>query len=480
MLLVSGQIIGKTRWEVVGQDPEEPLWQRYRAVIDAREPIRDFRYNYAGNDGDRHYRRINATPMFDERDEFIGYRGATYNETPQYQAREERAQIEERLFEAIENAPAGIILWDAEERLVVCNSAYRENHSRILDFLEPGTLVEDYFRAQALSGSVEQATENPKEWVKLRVQEFRNFESLSVESYQDDKWININRHRLADGSVISFQTDISNLKEREEELQTARQELESRVEERTHELREAKEDADDANRAKSDFLANMSHELRTPLNAIIGFSDALLHKIFDAPANKKQEEAIGHIKESGTHLLNLINDLLDLSAIEAGRLVLNTAETDISECLASALRIISPRAQEGEIDIINNLSTDLPALNVDSLRIKQVLVNLLSNSVKFTPTGGSITINGQANSAGDISIEIADTGIGMTKQEVEIAMTRFGQIDRDHAASQEGSGLGLPISKQLVHAHGGSIQIDSIKNEGTTVTIYLPGKGAAS
>ncbi|MBT3991058.1 MAG: hypothetical protein HON14_09210 [Rhodospirillaceae bacterium] len=474
MALVTGEVIGKTRWEVANQDPEDPIWREYRAMLKAHGPIRDFKYGYVGNDGQLHYRRVNATPMFEPGGEFIGYRGATYNETPQHQAEEEKDKIEKLMLEAIENAPAAIILWDPEERFVTCNSAYRANHHPVKDILRPGISVGEYIRAQALTKAAQITIDNIDQIVEQKLINFRKLKSTSVQSRFSENWINISRHRLADGSTISFHTDITRLKERENELELAHQEMEGRVEERTQELQSAKEEADTANRAKSDFLANMSHELRTPLNAIIGFSDALLHNIFGAPSNEKQEEAIGHIKESGSHLLNLINDLLDLSAIEAGELTLNETKTDLSECLTSALNIVSTRAGDNQITIENRVPTDLPELFVDSLRMKQVLVNLLSNGVKFTPRGGNITINGQANSGGAISISITDTGIGMTEEEIEIALTRFGQIDRDLATEQEGTGLGLPLSEKLIAAHGGSLVIDSVKDQGTTVTVNLP------
>lgn len=239
--------------------------------------------------------------------------------------------------------------------------------------------------------------------------------------------------------------------------------------------------AEISNRAKSDLMANMSHELRTPLNAIIGFSGTMKEQIFGPLANEKYEEYVEDIYHSGNHLLSVINDILDVSAIEAGSFKLDEEKVTFAHVIASSVRIIQPRAVQGNVSVTTSVADDLPHINIDVRRIKQVLLNLLSNAVKFTPEGGEVTISAWVTPAdGTASIAIADTGIGMTAQELELAMSKFGQVDSGLNRKHEGTGLGLPLTKGLVEMHGGTLDMKSTKGQGTMVTITLPKERVAT
>jgi len=243
---------------------------------------------------------------------------------------------------------------------------------------------------------------------------------------------------------------------------------------REQELRNALIEAETANRTKTEFLANMSHELRTPLNAVIGFSELLTEKIFGELANEQQEEYVTNIYESGHHLLHLINDVLDVSAIEAHKLELNESEIEIEPTVESVLRMVKSRAEAEGVELKFEKRNCQQMILADERRMKQILVNLLSNAVKFTNSGGRVTTNWVLNEDQSMDISISDTGIGMREEEIEIALQKFGQIKSSDTDVIEGTGLGLPLTKGLVEAHGGNMIIESVFGEGTTVIVQLP------
>jgi PAS domain S-box-containing protein len=241
-------------------------------------------------------------------------------------------------------------------------------------------------------------------------------------------------------------------------------------------LRLAKEQADAANYAKSAFLANMSHELRTPLNAIIGFSEMMMKETFGPLANPKYQEYLGDIHVSARHLLEIINEVLDMSKIEAGKLELDEQNMDMTEAIESVMRMMASRAFSGSIKMETCISPGLPALFADPRLIRQILINIVSNSVKFTKPGGRIDVIAETNADGDMVIRVEDTGIGIPKDKIKQALEPFGQIhDSAHAAKEiQGTGLGLPLAKAMIELHGGHLGIDSDTDQGTRVAIYFP------
>ncbi len=242
----------------------------------------------------------------------------------------------------------------------------------------------------------------------------------------------------------------------------------------TKQLRRSISEAKKANQAKSEFLANMSHELRTPLNAILGFSEMMIHAIFGKLGAKQYHEYVKHIHDSGSHLLDIINDILDLSKIESGKLQLEEEAIDLDDVFLDVRTVLKPRTAEENLSVTSTVDKNVPYLRADRRLLKQILINLLSNGVKFTPSYGNVRLISHLNDAGAIQIEVTDTGIGMTPKELEIALTPFGQAGKTTTRSHEGTGLGLPLVKELIELHGGTMKINTRKHIGTSVIITFP------
>ena len=240
-------------------------------------------------------------------------------------------------------------------------------------------------------------------------------------------------------------------------------------------LRRAKEDAERADRAKSAFLANTSHELRTPLNAIIGFAEVIRSETFGPVDNPRYLEYLRDIYDSGRHLLRIINDILDLSKIEAGKATLDREErVELAAVIEAPVRMMLTQAQADSIRIVLDLEPGLPLVVGSERMLQQVFINLLSNAVKFTPSHGVVTVHAHRTAHGGVVVVIADSGIGMTDADIDLAMTVFGQVDNDLARRYSGTGLGLPLAKAIVELHRGTLEIDSYPGRGTTVTVTLP------
>jgi signal transduction histidine kinase len=253
------------------------------------------------------------------------------------------------------------------------------------------------------------------------------------------------------------------------ELEATKGELERTAEQ----LRLALKAASAADKSKSLFLASMSHELRTPLNAILGFSE-ILKDGHEMPAGVgRVRDYATNIYDSGRHLLELIDDILDLSKLDAGHLELNDDAIDVREVITSCLRLMEPHSAKADVRLRSNIPDGLPILRADDRRVRQILLNLLSNAVKFTPSGGSVDVAVSCNNDG-VAISVADTGIGMAPGEISIALERFGQIDSRLSRRYTGTGLGLPLTKHLVELHGGALAVASEAGKGTTVTALFP------
>ena len=394
---------------------------------------------------------------------------------------ERTVEADLRLRDAIETIPEAFVVWDAQNRLVLCNSNFQELHN----------LPDEAIVAGASYEAVVAAGRKPVVRSKItsegQIPGARTFEAR----LDDGRWLHISERRTKDGGYVSVGTDITNIKLHEEKLMESEKRLmatvadlrnsQQKLERQTEELAdlaekyaEEKTRAEDANQAKSKFLANMSHELRTPLNAIIGFSEIMESAMFGPLGTDKYREYCCDIHQSGQYLLDVINDILDMSKIEAGRIRLDPEQIVLEPFLNDAMRVVSARANDKRLALMARIGDGI-SLTADPRLLKQILLNLLSNAVKFTPEGGRITI--RARAAGDgASIAIADTGIGIPKE----ALTRLGrpfeQVESQLTKSHQGSGLGLAIAKSLTELHNGSMRIRSTPGRGTLVLLRLPSR----
>jgi signal transduction histidine kinase len=241
-----------------------------------------------------------------------------------------------------------------------------------------------------------------------------------------------------------------------------------------HEIQDKSRQLEVANKHKSEFLANMSHELRTPLNAIIGFSEVLLERLF-GDLNDKQDDYLKDIHSSGRHLLQLINDILDLSKVEAGRMELEVATFDLPTAISNAMTLVRERAQKHEITLGLDADPELGEIVADERKFKQILLNLLSNAVKFTPDGGRIDVSARRD--GDsVVVAVHDTGIGIAAEDLEAVFEEFRQVGRDYTNKQEGTGLGLALTRKFVELHGGRVWVERALGKGSTFTFTIPAR----
>lgn len=241
------------------------------------------------------------------------------------------------------------------------------------------------------------------------------------------------------------------------------------------ELQSAKVAAESENEQKSQFLANISHELRTPLNAIIGFSEIMKDEVLGAIGNQQYKNYVMDIHSQGVHLLSLINDILDFSKAEAGKLDLEMEELDLNKLVKTSMRTQEPRAQTAEVLLLEDLPSKHIVINSDAKRLKQILLNLMSNAVKFTPPGGSVKVSAwESVTDGNICIEVLDTGIGIAAKDISKALAPFGQVDSELSRRYEGTGLGLPLTKKFIELLGGTMNLESEVGKGTKITVVLP------
>jgi signal transduction histidine kinase len=366
-----------------------------------------------------------------------------------------RLSEENRRFNvALENTRHGLAFYDADHRLQVWNRPYAEIYGISPDALQVGMTFPDVIRASLAAGNYPGVDPEAVIAERLKVAAMTVPHAFG-QNLKDGRAAEAVQQPLADGGRVVTVTDV-----------TERIQYEA-------DLRRAKEEAEAASRTKSEFLATMSHELRTPLNAILGFSE-IMRDAYAGPLDEQYRAYAHDIHASGKHLLELINDILDLSKVEVGRLELHAEVLELHDIVNRSCRLVAEKAHNGGISLDVRVAEDLPPILADGLRMKQVLLNLLSNAVKFTPSGGRVAVSARVRDGNGLEIEVADTGIGMRPEEIPTALEPFRQIDNSTTRRYEGTGLGLPLAKRLVELHGGVLEIESQPGQGTTVRFRIP------
>ncbi|TPK76457.1 PAS domain S-box protein [Mesorhizobium sp. B2-4-15] len=388
-----------------------------------------------------------------------------------------------RLRTAIENINESFVLWDSAQRLIMCNSKYQQDNGLSDRDVMPGvTRVSLEERMLAFASERRLANTNGP-------QGGATFER----QLSDGRWLQVNELRTRDGGIVSVGSDITQIKLHQEKLVDSERRLMATIhdlslarraeEERARELVDLNrkymketERAEAANRAKSEFLANMSHELRTPLNAIIGFSELMEQGLFGPLGSERYEEYATDINSSGKYLLGVINDILDMSKIEAGQFSLDQEQIDLGPLISETVRVVSLQAAQKAITVETRIS-DALTLFADRRAIKQIVINLLSNAVKFTGQGGHISVRAR-NTSGALVLTIEDNGCGIPKEALGKLGRPFEQVQNQFSKNHAGSGLGLAISRSLAELQGGALKIRSTEAVGTIVSVRIPVKKA--
>ncbi len=578
------EIIGLRRYQLIG-DVDRPDVQAHLADLEAHRQFSNFIYQAANLDN--RWFKVSGKPVFNETGALAGYRGTGTDITNEVEAQQDVDRARGHLIEALEASNEGFVLYDADDRLVICNSRFRTFYGKGGNDLQPGILFEDVIRGLVESGNVPDAVGGEDEWVRNRLARRKEADASWETRMVDGRWLLVSERRTNDGGTVGIYTDITAIKEREQDLELHSDMLDAVVasvpaglsicdadlnlfamndqaiellelpaemfqsgahfedvirynaergeygdgdveelirervelarqfqphrfararpdgtvvevignplpgggfvtvysdvterEQALEEQRHAREQAEFASRAKSEFLANMSHELRTPLNAIIGFSEIINQELFGPIGSARYVEYARDIYDSGTHLLSVINDILDLSKAEAGRLRPVIRDIDLAPTVAACMRVVRERAVTGRVALTSSVAEDLPTIPADQRMVKQILLNLLSNAIKFTPEGGKVEVDATLQDDGKLILSVTDSGIGMRAEDIPIALQPFSQIDSSLSRRYEGTGLGLPLTKSLVELQGGVLELDSKVGEGTVVRVIFPGRGA--
>jgi signal transduction histidine kinase len=399
--------------------------------------------------------RLYGEPVVDRTGQFLGYRGVLSDASREAEVSARFEQAQARLLTAIERISEGFALYNAEDRLLIWNGRYEEYYRQLGFVVFYNVRYEDVVREVGGEGVVEGWDDDAPEeiWLAKRMA-WHHAPKAPLQVFRPDVgWTEIRQQRFEDGSCLVIVSDVTARKESERALIAA------------------KRTAEQANQAKTEFLATMSHELRTPLNAIIGFSEAIMTEVLGTSPYK---DYAADINESGLSLLEVINDILDLTRLESGDLAINEDKIDIRGLVKSIFVMLQERADRKSVTFTTDIAEPVPVLFADARALKQVLRNLVTNAVKFTPAGGTVSVAVAVEDEGGVAIRVIDSGIGMTPEQIAIARTPFRQVAATLTRTSGGIGLGLPLTEALVRRHDGRVEIESVIGEGTTVTIRLP------
>ncbi|MEQ8602516.1 MAG: ATP-binding protein [Marivibrio sp.] len=457
--LEPARYIGRSRLEMLDEQVAAEVAARHREDLAARRPIRGFTYHLINAAGESRWCRIIGLPRFDETGRFLGYRGVGQDVTAELRAREAADHAQRLLAAAIDSLSEPFALFDRDDRLVLANRSFQRLYADFPTASQPGATFERILREAVESGVVlPHRGMSKREYIAWRLERHRAPDGPVEVRRADGGWSMAMEERLPDGGGVLILYDI-NERKRAEQM-----------------ILEAKNQAEQANQAKSFFLASMSHELRTPLNAIIGFSEIIGEEVFGPLGNERYEHYVEHINASGRHLLEIIHDLLDLSRIETGAYEIATAPVDLQALVRECATLAVGRGASDEDGPIA-VAVDAAVHEIDSDRraLRQILLNLVSNAVKFSDGPQTVRIAAHPSSDGErVVVKVVDRGIGIDRAELPLVTDPFTRARDPQVRKREGSGLGLAVSRMLAERLGGDLHIESELGRGTTVSVHLP------
>jgi two-component system cell cycle sensor histidine kinase PleC len=463
--LHSSQLTGRTLFDVFTIIEDEPKNQKLIQAICRCAPFKGLHVHYHHSNGSLSHFRLSGLPYFHEQSgAFAGYRGTALDISTEIIALDSAKRLDQRLHSSLEAIPVAVSIFSQEGVLIHINRSFADLFPETAHLF---TDNEEITYQNMFPHMLESA-----EIIMSEDEQFPFFEdimeicgtrsacvSLPFEmEMSDHRWIKGQHIITESGDRIFIAQEVTDIKNRELMLSAARDMAEA------------------GHKTKSHFLANMSHELRTPLNAIMGFAELMSSEALGPINHPEYKGYVEDILSSAEHLLNLINDILDMSKIEAGHMTLSLGHLDVYDICNSVVRMLNHQAQQKKITLIVPQNTIRPVISGDKNKVQQMLVNLVGNAIKFTPEGGNVTLALTENHSQELVVSVQDTGVGIKSENIHKVLLPFEQIDNSETGKHKGTGLGLPLTKSLIEMHDGRLKIDSIFGYGTTISLVFPKK----